>query len=226
MSEPTAGGIRRVLRWEERLVQMMQRIAEDVLPDPVRYDDLTPEIVRDAFIRDHAVLRAKVEEQSEQVSLFRRKCMEFGWDSAGDPIEWLNWKFEELMRKLAYHKSRWNPASSQLAALEQERDEARSLIQNDYKALWEADSARLAESETERSDSLRHMLKLEARLAKVVEAASALVQEMGEIQASPEYQAVWTLAMIHGAPYKGRNWKAKYERLCAALAAARGEEGK
>jgi hypothetical protein len=35
----------------ERLTQMMERIGEDVLPDPVRYADLTPEIVRDAFIQ-------------------------------------------------------------------------------------------------------------------------------------------------------------------------------
>ena len=33
------------------MVQMMQRIAEDVLPDPVRYAVLTPEMVRDGFIK-------------------------------------------------------------------------------------------------------------------------------------------------------------------------------
>jgi hypothetical protein len=60
MSDLTTDGIRKVLRWEERLVQMMQRIAEDVLPEPVRYDDLTPEMVRDGFIRDHAALRARL----------------------------------------------------------------------------------------------------------------------------------------------------------------------
>ncbi len=45
----------------DRLTQMMQRIGEDVLPDPVRYADLTPEMVRDAFIQRWNELRAEVE---------------------------------------------------------------------------------------------------------------------------------------------------------------------
>ena len=45
----------------ERLTQMMERIGEDVLPDPVRYADLTPEMVRDAFIQRWNELRAEVE---------------------------------------------------------------------------------------------------------------------------------------------------------------------
>lgn len=44
-----------------RLTQMMQRIAEDVLPDPVRYADLTPEMVRDAFIAYHMKAGATVD---------------------------------------------------------------------------------------------------------------------------------------------------------------------
>jgi hypothetical protein len=46
----------------ERMVQMMQRIAEDVLSDPVKYDEITPEMVRDAFIKRWNALLADVAE--------------------------------------------------------------------------------------------------------------------------------------------------------------------
>ena len=49
-----------VLRENERQTQMMQRIAEDVLPNPVRYADLTPEVVRDGFIKYHMRAGAEI----------------------------------------------------------------------------------------------------------------------------------------------------------------------
>ena len=61
--------VRALLAEWECMTQMMQRIAEDVLPDPVRYADLTPEMVRDGFIkaweergREIETLRANLEQ--------------------------------------------------------------------------------------------------------------------------------------------------------------------
>lgn len=53
--------IRTVLAELDKATQALQRIGEDVMPDPVRYADLTPEVVRDAFIRYHIKAGAEVE---------------------------------------------------------------------------------------------------------------------------------------------------------------------
>jgi len=103
-------------RQAERLTQMMQRIAEDVLPEPVRYDDLTPEMVRDGFIKAW-------NERGVEVEDWKRKYRE------ADHEEY--WKLRaEVERLLTMTKSEQARADAMARALEavldadqRERDE-------------------------------------------------------------------------------------------------------
>lgn len=66
-----AADLRALLTEWEELTQMMQRIAEDVLPDPVRYADLTPEVVRDCFIRAWCERSREIEDAKGAIELLR-----------------------------------------------------------------------------------------------------------------------------------------------------------
>lgn len=51
----------------------------------------------------------------------------------------------------------------------------------------------------------------------VAAAARALVEKIDAIHASPEYEAVWTLASNRGLPYRGPNYSGELQALRAVL---------
>jgi hypothetical protein len=59
-----------------------------------------------------ADLLAAFEAQEEQASLFRRLCMEYGWDSTGDPLAWLKIRLAayEAQERGCRHGWRGTPA--------------------------------------------------------------------------------------------------------------------
>jgi len=61
--------------------------------------------------------------------------------------------------------------------------------------------------------------RLRAKLVKATEASTNLADKLDAIIASSEYRSVFTLAMIHGAPYDGPTFELELKELRAALAA-------
>ena len=58
--------------------QALQRIGEDVMPDPVRYADLTPEVVRDAFILYHMKAEAEVKRLRAELTWIAEEYPDMG----------------------------------------------------------------------------------------------------------------------------------------------------
>lgn len=61
---------------------------------------------------------------------------------------------------------------------------------------------------------------------EVVDAAKALLVKLDEVHADPRYQAVWTLARIHSAPYGGPTYTEEVAALRSALSDRPGLEHK
>lgn len=57
----------------------------------------------------------------------------------------------------------------------------------------------------------------------LVEKAATLSVRMKEIEDSPSYQGIWTIAAVHGIHYKGPNWKGELDELRSELARVKGD---
>jgi hypothetical protein len=164
-------------------------------------------------------LRTQVEDLKEQLRQERMFCLcgcpasdheSYGEDgeSCGDEdhecllvapavrtcFDKLRAQVEELTRERDYHKSRWNPASSQLTALEQRGEQAEARLAEAATII--ADLRRkLAEAGVEGSPPPGRMgtiPELKARLAAVVEAL--------ESRKPIEYRIIDALAAAHEQP--------------------------
>lgn len=49
------------------------------------------------------------------------------------------------------------------------------------------------------------------------EAAAKLVKKIEAIHSSPEYQAIWTMAAVHGRRYRGEDYDKELQDLKKAL---------
>lgn len=73
--------------------------------------------------------------------------------------------------------------------------------------------------EAEQSRDINHAaakIALDQRDA-IAAAALALVKKIDAIHASPDYEAVWTLASNRGLPYRGPNYSGELQALRAVL---------
>jgi hypothetical protein len=60
-----------------------------------------------------------------------------------------------------------------------------------------------------------------AKIRALVVHGDALLIKMAEIEASPEYLAVWTTAQAHNGPYKGKTWEVEASDFKATVDAAK-----
>jgi hypothetical protein len=67
-------------------------------------------------------------------------------------------------------------------------------------------------------------MEAEAKLAKVVEKAQALLSILVKIEHSSEFLGIFTVAAVHGCKYRGDTWGPAMRELAEVLAAVK--EGK